>query len=248
MIKVVTFNLRCANDPNGNSIDERAPRVKEVMAKYDADLVGFQEVTPRWMEHLTAFYGEEYEIINTWRKYNNFEGTPMMWRKARFDCLDHGHFWLSDTPDIESRGWDSLGCNRICLWAKLRDKQTGEVVFFFNTHFDFKDEPQVNSAKLLIKQATDICKGEPMIVSADYNMTWSSKGYAEMTKFFTDVNTERDETKTYSGYRDPASSLIDFIFVTGNTIKPDKYNVMNEKPGGKFVSDHFGVYSEVIIL
>ena len=36
MIKVVTFNLRCANDPDGHSIDERAPRLKTVLDRLDA--------------------------------------------------------------------------------------------------------------------------------------------------------------------------------------------------------------------
>ena len=65
-MKVVTFNLRCGNDPNGNSIEERAPRLKAVMDRYDADLVGFQEVTPAWMEHLTADFMRS--SINTVQK------------------------------------------------------------------------------------------------------------------------------------------------------------------------------------
>ena len=55
-MKVVTFNLRCGNDPNGNSIEERAPRLKAVMDRYDADLVGFQEVTPAWMDSFYVFF------------------------------------------------------------------------------------------------------------------------------------------------------------------------------------------------
>ncbi len=246
-LKVVSYNVRCADDPNGNSIEERAPRLMEVLDKYDPDLIGFQEFVIKWEE--PAYFGlsEEYDYVLKYRSSSNSEGTPIYYKKSKFKLLDEGHFWLSETPEKESKGWGA-DYWRICSWVKLQIRQTGKVFYFFNTHFDFKDDPQVNSAKLLIKQATDICKGAPMIVSADYNMTWSSKGYAEMTGFFTDVNLKRDETKTYSGYKEPASSLIDFIFVTGKTVKPTAYNVMNEKPGGKFVSDHYGVYSEVIIL
>ena len=63
MIKVITFNLRCANDVDGNSIDERAPRLKKVLAPLDADLIGFQEVVPRWMEHLEKEYGEAADVL-----------------------------------------------------------------------------------------------------------------------------------------------------------------------------------------
>ena len=133
-MKVVTFNLRCGNDPNGNSIEERAPRLKAVMDRYDADLVGFQEVTPAWMEHLTADFGDEYEIFNKYRAEKNLESTPMMWKKDQFECLDKGYFWLSDTPDVSSPSWDEKDQNgipgRICSWVKLRDKATG-VTFNF---------------------------------------------------------------------------------------------------------------------
>ncbi len=247
MIKVVTFNLRCANDPNGNSIDERAPRLKKVLAKYDADLVGFQEVTPRWMDHLTATYGEEYEIINQWRKYNNLESTPMMWRKARFECLDHGHFWLSDTPDIESRGWDSIGCYRICMWAKLRDKQTGEVFTFFNTHYGFGDDCQVKSGNLILAHMKAM--GGPCFVTADFNMYPGSAGYKTLTAELNDCNavTGNYQGCTYHGYHPEGRTHgpIDFCFATKDLISVNTSTLIDDKVDGMFPSDHYGFYYEL---
>ena len=51
-LKVISFNIRCSNDPNGNSVVERAPRLAEITSRYDADIIGFQEYRPRWEEHI----------------------------------------------------------------------------------------------------------------------------------------------------------------------------------------------------
>ena len=41
-MKIVSFNIRCVGDPNGNSVKERAERLKTVLDKYDAELIGFR--------------------------------------------------------------------------------------------------------------------------------------------------------------------------------------------------------------
>ena len=133
MLKVITFNIKCGGS-DIYSIEHRAPLVKEVVERYDGDLIGFQEATPKWMEFIEKDYGEEYEILNQYRAKDSLESTPLLFRKSRFECLDHGHFWLSETPSIESGVWDNYGYNRVCVWAKLRDKQEGTTVAFFNTH------------------------------------------------------------------------------------------------------------------
>ncbi len=246
-MKVVTFNLRCANDPNGNAIAERAPRVKVLMDQYDADLVGFQEVTPAWMEHLTADYGDQYEIFNQYRAKSNLESTPMMWKKDRFDCLDKGYFWLSDTPDVESKGWDSLGCHRICMWASLRDKKTGVRFTFFNTHYGFGDPCQIASGELIINHIKAMGV-KSAILTADFNMSPINLGYRKLQEAFVDVNAEtaKDTRTTFHGYSTEArDAQIDFCFVTPNTVIPLKSKRMDELVDGKFPSDHYGVYSEV---
>lgn len=246
-MKVITFNLRCANDPNGHSIDERAPRLKKVLDQYDADLIGFQEVVPRWLEHLEEDYGADYEIFNKYRATHNNEATPMMWKKSRFDCLDKGYFWLSDTPDMESQGWDSIGCYRICLWAKLQDKQDGKVFTFFNTHYGFGDYCQVNSGRLILDHIKAM-KTDAAILTADFNMHHNSAGYKKLTEELVDVNmaTTKDLGTTYQGYNpEHTGSLIDFCFVTPETVTPITSKRLTETFDGKFPSDHYGVYSEI---
>lgn len=252
MIKVVSFNVLCGDKPDGYSIDERAPRVKALIEKYDPDLVGFQEATAQWIGHFQRDYGEKYEIINRFRTSDpDFwqEGTPLMWKKERFECLESGHFWLSDTPDLESGGWDTWGNNRVCSWARLRDKQDGSVVAFFNTHYGFGNENQVKSSKLILDHVKAV-QAEACIVTADFNMRPGSDPYKKITEELVDVNgaTVNDRRNTFHNFKsEPNPYHIDYCFVTPETVEPLNFKIMDELVDGKYPSDHYGIYSEVAV-
>ena len=62
-LKIVSFNIRCADDGNGNSIKERAPRLSEIISNYDVDLIGFQEYIPKWEKPIKKYFGNKYEIF-----------------------------------------------------------------------------------------------------------------------------------------------------------------------------------------
>ena len=241
-VSVVSYNVRCCDDPNGNSIKERAPRLEKAIKKYDPDLIGMQEFVPAWESHVKKYFSDDYDYIIDYRCKDNYEGTPIFWKRTKFKMLDHGVFWLSETPDVESLGWDAA-CYRICSWVKLQVRATGEIFYYYNTHFDYTEPPQEPSSLLMAER---VVTDAPVIVTGDFNMKQDSKGYAAMVKTFTDANTQKDPTVTYTDYgNEEVSKLIDYIFVRNATAQ--NYKVMTEMPGGKYASDHFGVYSEVII-
>lgn len=51
-LKVISFNIRCRDDNYGHAIYERAPRLASLTLPLDADIIGFQEYTPKWEEHI----------------------------------------------------------------------------------------------------------------------------------------------------------------------------------------------------
>ena len=244
-LKVISFNIRFRDDDNGHAIAERAPRLDALTAPYDADVLGFQEYTPAWEEHIARIYGEKYEIFNKYRAESNHEGGPILWKRDRFDCLGRGWFWLSDTPEIESRGWDALyNCYRICLYATLRDKESGACFTVMNTHFGFGDAGQVASAALIHAYAKKISP-YPTFVFGDFNMTPESAGYAAMTARFTDANavTARDFRDTFHDY-DPSvvrDQHIDYCFTDG-AVTPVFHEMIDGDVDGKYPSDHFGMF------
>lgn len=241
-VSVVSYNVRCCDDPNGNSIKERAPRLEKAIKKYDPDLIGMQEFVPAWDPYTKKIFSDDYDYIINYRCKDNYEGTPIFWKRAKFKLLDHGVFWLSETPDQESLGWDA-DYYRICAWVKLQVRATGKVFYYYNTHFDYTEPPQEPSALLMAER---VVTDTPAIVTGDFNMEPDSKGYAAMVKTFTDANTQNDATATFTSYGDPETNKrLDYVFVRNAATQ--NYKVMTEMPGGNYVSDHFGVYSEVIL-
>lgn len=248
-LSVISFNIRGWDDPNGNSIDDRAPRLNAITARYDADVIGFQEYCPKWEAHIVGDYSKEYEIFNQYRAKDELESSPILWKRDKFECLKKGSFWFSDSPEIESKGWDErFDCYRMCLYVILKHRENGMFFTVMNTHFGFGDKGQVASAKLLYEYSKKI-SSYPTIVIGDFNMRPDSKGYAEMTKHFVDVNaaTENDLRTTYHGYSlDKYSAHIDYCFISEG-IKPIKQKRIDDLVDGKFPSDHYGLHIQAIL-
>ena len=249
-LKVISFNIRCADDKNGHSIAERAPRLASVTLPLDADLIGFQEYVPKWEELIGKYYGDRYEIFNKYRSESNPESAPILWKKDSFELIDKGCFWLSDTPEVESRGWDErYNCYRICEYVILKPKNGEPPFTFMNTHFGFGDGCQTKSARLIYDYSRRI-SDYPTFVTGDFNMKPDSAGYAEMTKYFTDVNahTARSEAQTFHGYC-PERHLdghIDYCFTSGS-VKPASWELIDGRIEGKYPSDHYGLFIKLEI-
>lgn len=244
-LTVVCQNIRCANDPDGHGIEDRKPRIEALIRKYDADVVGFQEVKPVWREFIETAFADQYDTYCEYRTSTGKpEGPALMWKREKFELLKKGTFWLSDTPEVESEGWDTLGYNRNVVWVTLKEKKSGKTFTYFNTHFGFGDEGQVKSAAVIARYL-ERC-GTPAMVTADFNMRQSSPGYAAMTEKLTDVNmaTAKDLATTFHSYGTVSDQLIDYIFVTPD-VKPLTYQRMTELFDGKYPSDHYGIYGEL---
>ena len=251
-LKTMSFNIRGRDDPNGNSVAERAPRLHDIISRYDPDLLGLQEYRPTWDEHFCHRFLGEYDMYNQYRTdEGTLESSPLLWKKERFELEKRGSFWLSDTPDVMSGGWDEkYNVNRICSYVILKEKKSGKQFCFMNTHFGFGDNCQTKSAKLIYEYSKKI-SDLPTFCTGDFNMTDDSAGYKEITKFFTDLNkvTANEGGCTYHGYAPEKhnSSPIDFIFIDGK-IHPVDFKIIREKADDKFPSDHYGIIGEIEVL
>ena len=241
-INAISFNIRYCDDADGNTICERAPRLKKVISKYDADVIGFQECTPPWEPILQDYYSAEYDIFGKHRGEDDVESAQILWRKDKFDCIKTGYFWLSDTPDVPTREWDELcHCYRICIYAILEDRRDGKRFVVMNTHFGFGDKGQIKSVELVYDYSIKISP-YPTFVLGDFNMKPDSAGYAAMTAHFTDANVARDLSPTFHGYfREKAKPAhIDYCFVDQNVIPVDQ-KIIDDLVDGKCPSDHYGL-------
>lgn len=247
-LKVVSFNIRCTDDVNGHFIAERAPRLHAAIAPIDPDVIGLQEYRPKWEEHIEKYFGGAYEIFNKYRSIESPESAPILWKKDKFTCIGKGYFWLSDTPEVESRGWDErYNCHRICEWVILECKENGQRFTFMNTHYGFGDAGQIKSGELIYTRSKAI-SDLPTFLTGDFNLRPASPGYQVLTKHFTDVNaaTRNDLSSTFHGYhpKEHPDSHIDFCFVN-EKVTPVDQKIIKDTFEGKYPSDHYGLEIDI---
>ena len=241
-LKIVSFNIRCCDDPDGHSVAERAPRIADIIRETDPDLIGIQEFTPIWEEPFERMFSGKYGFLNKYRATEGWiEGGPLLWRLDRFELEDKGWFWYSDTPDVESGGWDVSGHKRICTYVRLKCKESGTEFVFMNTHFGFGDEGQVKSAEL-IRERVKAFGDTPYFITGDFNAKPDSPAYAALTSFMTDANAKDLVSTTYHAYR-PGSEYcahIDYCFC-GKGVTPESVMILDKTFDHKFPSDHYGL-------
>lgn len=251
-IHVMSFNIRYDNPED--SLDNwkyRKDRAANAIRFYDADVVGTQEVLHNQLEDLKQRL-PEYGVVGVGREDGKEKGEySALWYKAsRFDLLDSGNFWLSETPEVPgSRGWDGA-CERIASWAKLKDKTSGKEFFALNTHLDHVGVvARREGITLILDRVNQLSGGLPVIVTGDFN----SEPESDVIKHVTDpANPEHltDSRQASPIVYGPAWSfhdfgkipyerrpLIDYVFVR-NGFKVLRYGVLAETENEAFLSDH----------
>ncbi|HET6569399.1 MAG TPA: endonuclease/exonuclease/phosphatase family protein, partial [Rhodothermales bacterium] len=140
-LRVMSFNLRYNNPDDGlNAWPHRKETVAGMIRFHEADVVGVQEAQIAMLHDLDSLLtGYDWFGLPRASGDAHDEYSAILYRPERLELLDHDTFWLSETPDVRSKGWDAA-LPRIVTWGKFRDKATGKVFFHFNTHFDHRGE------------------------------------------------------------------------------------------------------------
>lgn len=176
----MTFNLRVRTNFDGPNIwDRRRDLVVERIRAFDPDLLGTQEgLDP--METFLRQRLDDYTFVGVGRSDGRQRGEMcgVFFRTVRFERLDGGHFWLSETPEKPgSKGWGEL-FPRIVTWVKLRPRDGGPAFCWFNTHFAvWSRRARAESAGLLRDRVREIAGSTPCIITGDFNSAPNSAPY-----------------------------------------------------------------------
>ena len=180
-----TFNIRLKNtgdDKAGNGWNIRRDRVAGYIKANHIDVIGMQEVLHPQLEDLLERL-PEYDYVGVGRTDGATKGeySPIFFLKDKYEALEKGNFWLSETPDVAgSKGWDAA-LERIASYAKLRDKATGKIFMAVNTHFDHVGvTARKESAKLIMQKIQQIVGNRPAVVTGDFNITEDDEAYTTM--------------------------------------------------------------------
>lgn len=252
-VRIISFNVRCKDDLYG-SVENRSKLIVAAIKQYAPDSFGVQEATQEWLDIFNEHLGDEYACIAQMRNgAKNSEASAVYYLKDKYDLLDSGTIWLSDTPDKFASKFLLSSFPRIATWATLRDKETGKGYTHINTHFDHVLEfVREKQAKVLCNKISQLSEnGYPVFCTGDFNTNEGAKAYKVMTGYMSDskyvaITSDSGATFTNYGKTNTSNPPIDFVFVPQGT-KVDTYKIIDEKIAGMYLSDHAGLCVDLYI-
>lgn len=244
-ITVLSYNIRYATANDGaNSWDNRKSSTLKMFNDIKPDLVGMQEVLKNQYDYI-AENMSEYGMAGVGRDDGEYGGEMMavMYRKKRFELLETGNFWLSQTPEKVSKGWDGA-CNRMVTWLRLRDKKLGKEVFLFNTHLDHEGQKaRAESSKLIVAKIREIAGDNIVFLTGDFNAGPDNGVLAPIAAAYLSARDEAPETDNSPTFNDWGQSSypepIDHIYYQDAV--PLVFEVVKDGYGSEYISDHYPV-------
>lgn len=249
-VRAASFNVQTSGE-GGNFFLFRIKAVAQTIENYAPDSIGLQEAHPGWLLALKAAL-PAYDYVGIGRDGYLFdEFSPIFYLKEKYELVDSGTFWLSETPRKPSKGWDAQ-FNRVCTWAVLQNRETGERYAHFNTHLDHVGEQaRQNSVQLILDKIAEL--GLPTVCTGDFNATEQTSVYEKMTAVLGDSAYLAPDTMrmgTFNGFNLEGLEdklPIDFLFVTKETAAPQVYRVVTDLVDGRIPSDHCMLYTDFLL-
>ncbi|HEY8010372.1 MAG TPA: endonuclease/exonuclease/phosphatase family protein [Rudaea sp.] len=248
-LNLATYNLRLNVDSDGvNAWPKRKEMVKGLVRYHEFDIFATQEGLIDQLNDLAQM--QEYAFVGAGRDdgIHGGEHSAIFYRKERFTLLQSGNYWLSETPDKPSLGWDATCCKRIASWARFRDRATKREFFFFSVHFDHQGViARRESGKLMVRKIREIAGSVPVVCAGDFNSTPDTEQIHTMQTLLRDsrqisATPPYGPLGTFNDFKLDGrnNELIDYIFVSAQ-FKVWKYAVLTDSRDGRNPSDHYPV-------
>ena len=252
--KIISFNVRYSSAPEidgDNRWELRRDASVKMVAQQKPLAMGLQEACPDQIDFLDLNL-TGYKHIGVGRDDGKRAGEMMAiyYDTTRLTLLDSGTFWLSETPEKVSIGWDAA-CNRTCTWGHFKMKDTDFEFLYFNTHLDHLGSlARKNSIKLIVAKMTELNPDNvPVFLSGDFNSTTDDPIFDPLKASLKDareVSAISDKIITYNGFGTVTDNpntrkewVIDHIFFSG--VNPMAFMVLNGNYGVPFISDHYPI-------
>ena len=253
-ITVMTFNVRLGvaqeQDPANNWNNRREAAVA-MLADIAPAVFGVQEAYDFQLAYLLAFC-PQYRCVGVGREdgIRGGEHMSVLYDTTRLELKAWGTYWLSETPDEPSFGWDAA-CKRTATWTLLREKGSERQFFFVNTHLDHVGEQaRRNGLALVVERIGEMNPdGWPMILCGDFNIYPDDPCLTALRAMMTDAWTsaaKADDGPTWHDWgRITEGGHIDYIFYDGFSSCKSIRRITKQYGASKYVSDHYPVAAEL---
>lgn len=251
----MTFNIRLDAPQDGeDNWHVRKGDVADLIKKYHPAFLGIQEGMPQQVLYLDSML-VDYDYIGVGRDDGAMSGefSAIFFDMKKFKVEDSGTFWLSETPETPSLGWDA-SYKRVCTYGLFVHRKNHRKICVFNTHLDHVgQEARIRSAQLILRRVAEYTKIHPyhVIVMGDFNTTADEEPIKIMHAGIHDAMHVSDRPckgpeGTFNGFREDAAldRRIDYIFIHALTVKQYRH-LIDKTKAGRWVSDHLPVVTKV---
>lgn len=252
-IRAASYNIRyraVADSISGDSWNDRKVDVAQVIISNNFDIVGTQEGDEKQLQDLMILLPDYHYVGYPYGgKNGNLHNCATFYKSSKYEVLDSGVFWYSETPNVKSIGWDVTDL-RICNWIKFKEKLSSQEFFFFNSHFYWKNKiARNNSGEVLIEKIKEIAGNKPVISTGDYNSQDTTPQIQKILTVLKDAyRATLSEPKGVLGtnlgggnFKGPEKGRIDYIFVSSQIQVLDYAVLEDKRENGHFPSDHLPV-------
>jgi len=251
---IISYNIRYDNNWDiENSWKIRRNKISQILVQYSPSIIGIQEGLLNQVQYIDSSL-IDYDYVGVGRDDGKKKGEfcAIYFDTTRYVLLKNSTFWLSETPDTISVGWDAA-LERICTYGLFKDRITKEELLVFNTHFDHIGViAREKSSELILKRINKINRQSlPVILMGDFNSIPNSPSVKEIITELSDalqISLEKLQGPrgTFNGFNEdlPIEKRIDYIFT--NDLKVLSYTHINDRlDNNRHISDHLPVMIKI---
>ena len=253
---VISYNIRYDNKwDEKNSWTIRKKSIIRIFEKYSPSFIGTQEGLVHQIHYIDSVL-TEYDYIGVGREDGMKKGEfcAIYYESDTYKVIESSTFWLSDTPENVSIGWDAA-LERICTYGLFENKTNKKRIWVFNTHFDHMGEiARRKSSELILERIDDLNNfSGSIILMGDFNSVPNSMPINTIQKKLKDafnisLNKPKGPMGTYNGFNEdqPIEKRIDYIYLKNIDVLNHEH-INDRLENNNHISDHLPVMVEVKI-
>ena len=248
--KLMTYNIKYDNtNDTVNNWNDRKEELVRLIQHYKPLIMGTQEALHHQVTYIDSCLAD-YAFIGVGRDDGKQKGeySPIHYDTTRYKVLKKNTFWLSETPEKVSVGWDAA-LERICTYGLFEDIKSKHRLWIFNTHFDHVGvKARAESIKLIMNKIMDINTEKlPVVLMGDFNLTSDQKPIHLIKTYLKDgqeitENPFYGPNGTFNGFDQNRilDKRIDYIFTKYLKVK-NYFHIDDRMQNNKHISDHLPV-------
>ena len=246
-LKVMSYNVRNSSASDGeNAWELRRPATLAMLEAVQPDIAGLQEVLPDQEEYIASAL-PQYGVVGIGRN-DGVEGERMsvLYNKDVLQMQEWGTWWLSQTPDVPSVGWDAK-YPRTATWALMEDLRCGRQFYFVNTHLDHKGaDARREGLALVVRKIREMNPDIPLVLVGDFNVEPGDPALTALEGVMTSARESAavtEATPSFNGYKPQPIKTIDYIYYSQFSAARDFRVVTESFLDIPFISDHYPIVS-----